>query len=477
MRRFLPVVLLLTSSVLLGIAPVPPATPRTDRPNIIVILADDLGYGDLGCYGQRDIPTPHLDALAKLGMRFTAAYAGAPVCGPSRCVLLTGENVGRTWVRGNLRKGMDVAAAALRTEDITVAEVLRAAGYATAHIGKWGLGEPEGPARTGLPRRHGFDQFYGYLNHWHAHNAWPSFLWRNETREPLRNVVPDENAAGAGVASVRLDFSPTLFRAEAVTFIRAPHDRPFFLYLAPTPPHANNERKPMGLEVESTADFADRPWPEPMRAYAELVTLADRNVGAVVAALRETGQLDHTLILFTSDNGPHREVGGNPAFFNSAGGLRGYKRFVYEGGIRVPAIAVWPGHIPAGATSDLIWSFEDILPTLAAVAGPAATVPAAVTGVDLLPAWLGGDVPATHNRFLYWEFHERGFVQASRRGDWKAVRIGVDRPLELFHLPTDPAEAHDVAAAHPQLIADFAGFLARNRLPSPYWIPGDPLAK
>ena len=463
--------LLLTSCVLLaGFASAKP-------PNLIIILADDLGYGDLGSYGQTDIPTPALDALAARGTRFTSAYAGAPVCAPSRSVLLTGQHVGRTWIRGNLRRGMDPAAAALRAEDITVAEVLRAAGYNTHHIGKWGLGEPGEATVSGLPRRQGFDTFYGYLNHWHAHNSWPSYIWRNETREPLRNVVPDEDARGAGVATTRVDFVPRLCieEAERVIAAEAADDRPFFLYLAITPPHANNENKPMGLEVESTAAFDHQTdWPENKKAYAALVALVDETVARVTAALAASGQTDDTLILFTSDNGPHQEVGGDPALFNSAGGLRGFKRWVHEGGIRVPAIAVWPGRIPA-ATSDLVWSFEDILPTFAAAAGAPHATPREVTGINLLGAWQGGLPPAAAtDRFLFWEFYERGYRQAARHGDWKAVRPKFNAPLELYFLPDDPAEAHDIAAAHPAVVADFEAFFATARSASPHWIPGSP---
>ncbi len=445
------------------------------QPNIVIILADDLGYGDLSCYGQKHFTTPHLDALAARGTRFTDAYAGAPVCAPSRSALLTGQHVGQTWVRGNLRRGMDPAAVALRDEDVTLAEILQDAGYTTGHIGKWGLGEAEGPGQSGLPRRQGFDYFWGYLNHWHAHNSWPTFIWRNEARVPLRNMVPDEDARGAGAATVKVDFIPRLSDEEAINFIQeqAATPDPFFLYLAVTPPHVNNERRPMGLEIENEDAFADQPWPAAPRAWAELIQIVDRTVGQVVDVLAATGQTENTLILFTSDNGPHQENGGNPAFFNSAGGLRGFKRQVYEGGIRVPAIAVWPGRIPAQTTSNLVWSFEDILPTLAAAAGSAEGIPAHVTGLNLLPAWAGGSVPATTDRFLYWEFHERGYVQASRRGDWKAVRPQLGASLELYHLSDDPAESRNLAPQHPEVVAAFEHYFATARLENPNWIPGD----
>lgn len=446
-----------------------------ERPNIVIILADDLGYGDLSCYGQTAFTTPHLDELASRGMRFTDAYSGSPVCAPSRSVLLTGQHVGHTWIRGNFRKGMNPANVALREEDTTIAEILQDAGYNTAMIGKWGLGEAEGPGMAGLPRRQGFDYFWGYLNHWHAHNSWPTFIWRNEERVTLRNVVPDEDHRGAGAATVKVDFIPRLTQDESVAFIeaQAEAEEPFFLYVGLTPPHANNERKPMGLEVENEDAFADEDWPLPQQRWAELVQIVDRSVASVVDAVESIGQTDNTLILFSSDNGPHREVGGDPKFFDSSGGLRGFKRSVHDGGIRVPTIAVWPAKIPARATSDLPWSFEDILPTLASAAGEEEAVPQHVTGLNLLPAWQGDKVAAADERFLFWEFHERKYVQAARRGEWKAVRAGLGESLQLFHLPSDHGESNDVAAAHPQIVAEFESFFATARLESPNWIPGD----
>ncbi len=445
------------------------------QPNIIIILADDLGYGDLSCYGQTAFPSPHLDRLASRGMRFTDAYSGSPVCAPSRSVLLTGQHAGQTWIRGNFRRGLDPAAVALREEDTTIAEILQNAGYNTAMIGKWGLGEAEGNGTAGLPRRQGFDYFWGYLNHWHAHNSWPTFIWRNEERVELRNAVPDEDHRGAGAATVKVDFIPRLTQDESVAFIegQADAEEPFFLYVGLTPPHANNERKPMGLEVENEEAFADEPWPVAQQRWAELVQIVDRSVASVVDAVERIGETENTLILFSSDNGPHQEVGGNPAFFNSSGSLRGFKRSVYEGGIRVPTIAVWPAQIPAGVTSDLPWSFEDILPTLASAAGESGAIPGHVTGLDLTPAWRGEKQPAARERFLFWEFHERKYVQAARRGEWKAVRPNLDGPLELFHLPSDPGESRNLAAKHPELVAEFETFFTSARLENPNWIPGD----
>lgn len=435
-------------------------------PNILLIVADDLGYGDLGCYGQEQIQTPHLDRLARDGMRFTQAYAGTSVCAPSRCVLYTGRHTGRATVRGNRTRLMDPSTQALRDEDITYAEVLRTRDYATGLIGKWGLGEP-GSAAAGLPMRQGFEYFFGYLNQTQAHNSWPTHLWRGETRVPLRNLVPDETPVGAGVASQRIDYTPDLFRREAIEFLRAQRGRPFALTLTPTQPHANNESQPIGLEVPDTGIYAPRDWPEAMRLYAALVTRLDDDVGAVLAELDALGLAATTLVIFSSDNGPHRESGAEPSFFNSAGGLRGIKRDLYEGGIRVPFIARWPGRIPAGRTEEAPIHFADMLPTLAAVAGAAA--PEGSDGVSLLPTLLGQPQPELRDRLLLWEFYEGGYKVAARRGDWKVVRPRLDQPWELFDLASDPAETRDLASAHPDKVAAFEAAIREARTDSETW--------
>ncbi|MBI3864435.1 MAG: sulfatase-like hydrolase/transferase [Planctomycetia bacterium] len=421
------------------------------KPNIVFILADDLGYGDLGCYGQRRIRTPHIDALAAGGMRFTQCYAGSTVCAPSRCVLMTGRHTGHCTVRGN-------ALVPLKPEDVTVAEVLKSAGYATALVGKWGLGEPD---TTGLPNRQGFDEFFGFLNQHHAHNYYPDYLWRNEQKVPLENVVPKDN-----IASVRKQYAPDLFTEQALAFLDRNAERPFFLYLAYTLPHANNERgraEGNGMEVPDDAPYSNEPWPAPQKNHAAMITRLDADVGRVLARLKALGLDQDTLVIFSSDNGPHKEGGGDPLFFESAGLLRGHKRDLTDGGIRVPFIVRWPGKIPAGSTSDQVAWFADYLPTAAEIAG--AKPPADLDGQSLVPALLLKAPPVS--RTLYWEFHEGGFKQAVRLGDWKAIRLRPGTPLELYDVVRDPSEKTNVATAHPDVVTRIEEFLKTARTDSP----------
>src|SRR5688572_817677 len=294
----------------------PLAAAAADRPpNIVFILADDLGYGDVGCYGQKVIRTPHLDRMAAEGLRFTQYYAGSTVCAPSRCVLMTGLGTGRCFIRGN-------AKANLRPSDVTVAKVLKDAGYATGLTGKWGLGH-EGS--TGVPTKQGFDTFFGYLDQTHAHNYWPTFLVRNEERVKLKNVVPNEGKDGQGMASERVEYSDDLIHREALSFLEKNKERPFFLYLATTLPHANNEAKSKGMEIPDYGEFKDKDWPEPEKGRAAMIARLDRNVGEVLGRVKDLGIDGQTLVIFTSDNGPHNEGGSNAAFFNSSGPLRGTK--------------------------------------------------------------------------------------------------------------------------------------------------------
>lgn len=426
------------------------------RPNIILIVADDLGYGDLGCYGQEKIPTPHLDRLAREGMRFTRFYAGSTVCAPSRNVLMTGQHTGHALIRGN-------AKLALRPEDVTVAEVLRDAGYTTALVGKWGLG---GAGTTGTPGRQGFDHFFGYLDQTHAHNYFPTFLVRNEERMPLRNVVPKEGALGQGVASVRVDYSAQLIADEAVAWLgRQSGRKPFFLYFAPTLPHANNEAGKQGMEIPSQGEFARKDWPENARNFAAMVAQLDRDVGRIRAELERLGLAETTLILFTSDNGPHREGGHDPGFFDSNGPLRGLKRDLFEGGIRVPFIAWWPGRVPAGSTTDQVGWHADILATAGEIAG--VRVPPG-DGRSLAPT-LQGRAP-TDRGPLYWEFYEGRSAQAVVEGSWKAIRspmfVG---QVELYDLASDLGETTDLAERHPELVRRFSALMDRMHTPSPHW--------
>lgn len=433
------------------------------RPNIIFILADDLGYGDLGCYGQMRIRTPRLDRMAAEGLRFTRAYAGSTVCAPSRCALMTGRHMGHARVRGNAGRANPLAQA-LRAEDVTVARVLQQAGYTTALIGKWGLGDVGG-AESGLPRRQGFDYFFGYLNQRHAHNYYPSFLWRNEERVPLRNTVPDEDAEGAGVSDNRLEYAPDLLTAEALAFIRRVRDRPFFLYFSPIIPHANNEAGPAGMEVPDLGEYRDRDWPPAQKAHAAMVSRLDRDVGRLLDLLRELGLEEKTLVIFSSDNGPHREGGFDPAAQGSSGPLRGIKRDLYEGGIRVPFIARWPGHVPAGRETDQVIAFWDFVPTAAELAG--VTAPPG-DGLSFVPTLLGRPQEKQHD-YLYWEFFEGGFKQAILAGNWKGIRLAPGKPLELYDLNTDPGETRDLAAIHPNVVARLEQLLRGARTDSADW--------
>jgi len=425
------------------------------KPNIIFILADDLGYGDLGCYGQKQIKTPCLDKMATEGIRFTDAYAGSTVCAPSRCALMTGFHMGHALIRGNAR-------VPLRPEDTTVATLLKRAGYATGIIGKWGLGEA---GSTGIPTKQGFDYWFGYLNQHHAHNYYPTFLWRNEEKVPLRNVVPKEDAQGGGMASERHEYSHDLFAQEALAFVEKHKDKPFFLYLALTIPHANNEAGREGMEVPSDEPYTKEDWPQPQRSMAAMVTRMDRDLGRLFGHLKKLGIDDDTIIFFSSDNGPHREGGNNPDFFDSNGPLRGIKRDLYEGGIRVPMIVRWPGKAKAGPMSDLPWAFWDFLPTACDIAGVEA--PRGLDGISVLPAILGKEQKG--HEHLYWEFHEGGFKQAVRLGNWKAVRLGTQRPIELYDLSADLGEKSNVADPHPDVVAKVAEILKAARTDSKEW--------
>ncbi len=431
------------------------------HPNVVFILADDLGYGDVGCYGQKKIPTPNIDRLAAQGLRFTQFYAGATVCAPSRDVLMTGQHDGHITVRGN-------AKVPLAPGDHTVAELFQRAGYATALTGKWGLGYEH---TDSTPLHKGFDYFYGYLDQTHAHNYYPTFLYLNEARVPLRNVVPNEGKYGQGVATSRVDYSAALIADEALAFVqRQTKDRPFFLYYAPTLPHANNEAAPDGSEDPDRSQFAKEPWPAVEIGFASMVARLDRDVGKLLAQLEAQGLADNTIVIFASDNGPHQEGGHDGNFFDSNGPLRGFKRDLTEGGIRVPFIVRWPGHVPAGATSDHVAYFGDFYATAAELTGQ--PLPAGLDSHSFLPTLLGQkQAPA---EYLYWEFYENGSSQAVRFDDWKAIRHPMlNGPVELYDLATDLGEAHDLAAQHPDLVARAKAYMDQAHVPSPLWkIPG-----
>ena len=432
-----------------------------DKPNIVFILADDLGYGDLGCFGQKTLATPNLDQMAAEGLKLTRHYAGSTVCAPSRCVLMTGLHTGHCTVRGN-------GAALLKDEDVTVAEVLKQAGYTTGCFGKWGVGNP--PPRDN-PNRQGFDQFYGYVNMFHAHNFYPPFLIRNGELERLRNVTKDAwlkdgreeggDKEGAGVAKVKKDYAPDLIAAEAVKFVETNRDGPFFLYFAMNVPHANNEggsdkEQQDGMEVPDYGDFAAKDWPNPEKGFASMIRNIDRDVGRMLDKLRELKISENTLVIFSSDNGPHQEGRHQMEFFDSNGQLRGMKRDLYEGGVRVPTIAWWPGKIAAGGESDHLSGFQDFLPTAAELAG--VEFAENLDGLSLMPTLLGKPGEQKKHKFLYWEFQEQGGKVGLVTEKWKAIRLNTmknpDGPLVLYDLEGDLPEENDLAGKNPTIIKE-----------------------
>jgi arylsulfatase A-like enzyme len=421
-------------------APVTPPRP----PNIIFILADDLGYGDLGCYGQKKIQTPNLDQLAADGVRFTQCYAGTTVCAPSRSSLMTGQHTGHTRVRAN-------DASPLLPEDVTVAEVLKKAGYSTGLMGKWGLGLA---GTTGTPGKKGFDEFFGFLDQTQAHDYYPTNIWRNE-----RILLLDVNTNNQRSVYIHDQFTRT-----ATNFIQINRENPFFLYLAYTIPHAHNElgkKTGNGMEVPSDAPYSKEAWPQPEKNKAAMITRLDRDIGKILEFVRGYHLETNTVIFFTSDNGPHREGGVNPEFFQSSGPLRGIKRDLYEGGLRVPMIVRWTGRIQPGQVNDSPWAFWDFLPTAAEISGFPDKLPANLDGRSILPTLLGR--PQKPPEFFYWEFHEQGSKQAVRSGDWKAVRLTLGQPLELYDLKADPGETKNVAPAHPAVIARIEAYLKTAR--------------
>lgn len=431
-------------------------SPR--KPNIVFIMADDLGYGEVGCFGQRILKTPHIDALAADGMRFTDVYSGSTVCAPSRCVLMTGLHTGHCLVRGNAR-------VPLRPQDVTVAEVFKQAGYVTGMFGKWGLGEPDS---TGIPNRQGFDHWFGYLNQRNAHNYYPEFLWKNEQKFPLAG-----NVAKNQVASKKVTYSHDVVLDRTLKFLDAVHDRPFFLYVPFTLPHVNNQlfgATRDGMEVPSYGPFANQDWPTPEKGRAMMIHMLDRDVGRIMTKIQQLGIDDNTLVIFTSDNGAQQEGGSKVEFFNSSGPLRGYKRDLYEGGIRVPTIARWPGVIKPGQTSDHVWAFEDFLPTAAELAE--VKPPANLDGISFLPTLLGPKQAGRSQKkhaFLYWEFHERGSKQAARMGRYKGVRLSPSGPLELYDLQTDIGEKKNIAKQHPKIVGKITRYLSGARTESEHW--------
>jgi arylsulfatase A len=451
------------------------ASDRADRPNIVMIVADDLGYAELGCYGQEKIKTPRLDELAREGMRFTQFYSGSPVCAPSRCTLMTGKHTGHAAVRDNRNPpGMQrlrelyqwefPGQTPLPKSEVTVAELLHEAGYATAAIGKWGLGQA---GNSGDPTRQGFDLFYGYYCQVQAHNHYPKFLWRNDKKEMLAG----NNATATGEIH-----SQQRFTQEALTFIREHKDAPFFLYLPCIIPHAAIQ-VPEAQLAQYKGKLSETPYehkthyhehPTPHAGYAAMVSYLDQEVGRIVDLLDELGISENSLVLFTSDNGPtfDRVGGADSDFFNSSGPLRGRKGQVYDGGIRVPLIVRWPGHIKGNSETDHVAAFWDLLPTLCAVAY--VSPPAGIDGISFLPTLLGHE-DQTEHEYLYWEIPAADGQQAVRMGDWKAVRQRItkgERELELYDLKTDVGESRNVASEHPDVAARISEIAAEAHTPS-----------
>jgi len=456
------------------------AAPGGDGPNIIYILADDLGYNELGCYGQEKIHTPHLDALAANGMRFTDHYSGHPVCAPSRCVLMTGLHTGHSYIRENSpwasgQNPHGEGQEPLPADTVTLARLLQQRGYTNACIGKWGLG---GPETTGAPENQGFDHFFGYLCQKQAHDYYPAHVWRNGEKVELDNPgflgrdrlsePPDNYDRYSGN-----DYTPDLMLDEALGFIRENKDRPFFLWYTSPIPHVSLQVPDVWLEPYADLGWDDGPYlgqngylphPTPRAAYAAMITHLDAEVGRIVALVKELGLEGETLIVFSSDNGASFNGGCDREFFESNAPLRGMKTQVWEGGIRVPMIASWPGHIAPGSVATVPSYFADVLPTCVELAGGEA--PDGLDGVSLVPTLLGEGEQQQHD-YLYWE---NGNSQAIRVGDWKAVRMNLrrnpDAPLQLYNLADDIAETNDLADAEPEVAARMRQMLIDARTPS-----------
>ncbi|HBE71878.1 MAG TPA: N-acetylgalactosamine-6-sulfatase [Planctomycetaceae bacterium] len=412
---------------------------RAGKPNMIYIMADDLGYGDLGCYGQERILTPNIDLLAKEGMRLTSYYAPCTVCRPSRLGLWTGMHMGHTAINSNAKY-------IFQPEDVTVAELLREVGYRTGGVGKWAMGGVDTPGR---PTANGFDFWMGYLDQSEAHNYYPTHLWKREDKYPLAgNVIGDYPNGRGRVASKRVTYSHDVMTNQALDFIRDNHQQPFLLHIHWTIPHANNEGGRVtgnGMEVPTLGVYANRDWPEPEKGHAAMITRMDGDVGRLLSLLRELQIDEKTLIIFTSDNGPHQEGGHKHEYFDSNGPLRGYKRDLYEGGIRAPTIARWPGKIEPGTESDEPLAGYDWLPTACELAG--AETPEGIDGVSFVPTLMGAQQPS--HEYLFWRYGEKTAV---RLGDWKAVQLTSDGPLELYNLTDDIGEQNNVAEQNPDII-------------------------
>lgn len=440
---------------------------RMDKPNIILILTDDLGYGDLSCYGQETWTTPNLDRMAAEGVRFTDFYTTSPVCSPARTSIITGLNSGRLPIR-------ELIDPYLPDHIPTVPKLLNRQGYVSACIGKYGVGSDQPDVD---PIRKGFDYHYGYNCMRHAHNYFPPFLRENGMKVPLRNVPPEGDTkqweTGIGVAATKIDYAPDFIEDRALEFIRDCRERPFFLYYCPTMPHANNEGEgsPDGMEVDTYGEFADRDWEPNEKGFARMVQRIDISVGRIMDTLKELGIAENTLILFTSDNGPHNEGGHSVTRFNSSGGFQGYKRSLHEGGIRIPFLAWWPGTIAPGE-SDHMGYFPDLLPTFCDVAGAACDV--STDGVSIHPLLTGAPGQLKHD-YLYFEYQTQ---LAVRREQWKFFANSATGEEALYDLSRDRHEDNDVKADHPATFEELKAWVAhehRDYKPCPVPVYYDPL--
>ncbi len=464
---------------------------EAEHPNIILILADDLGYGDLGSYGQTKIRTPHLDRIADEGMRFTQHYSGSPVCAPARCTLLTGLHTGHAYIRDNdeMSEMGDVwndpsleGQRPIPRGTVTIGHLLQKAGYRTGAIGKWGLG---GPGTEGDPNRQGFDHFYGYLCQRQAHNFYPGHLWRNGRKEKLEGnayfsprqkfpVDKDPNDPACYEVYKGKTYSFDVMLDDALQFVRESRDRPFFLYFAPTIPHLALQ-VPEDSLAEYDGVFPESPYlgdkgylphPKPRAAYAAMITRMDRGIGRIMELLRDLDLDDKTLVFFTSDNGPTFDIGGaDSPFFRSAGDFRGLKGSLFEGGIRVPLLARWPGKILPGTISGHISAFWDFLPTLTEIAG--AETPKNTDGISFLPTLKEKSGRQKEHDYLYWEYARKS--QAVLIGKWKALRRDPESKIEVYDLERDPGELQNVAAHHPQLVARAENIMVSGRSESEYF--------
>jgi arylsulfatase A-like enzyme len=459
------------------------------KPNIIFFLADDLGYGDLGCFGQKKIRTPNLDRLASEGMRFTQHYSGNNVCAPSRCVLMTGKHPGHAYIRDN-REAKPEGQFPIPEDTVTLAKLMRAQGYATGAFGKWGLG---GPDSTGRPLKQGFDRFFGYNCQAVAHNYYPTYLWDDEHRTPLNNVAfsahqklpekADANSPASYATFTSKDYAPDLIMEQSRRFVREHKDQPFFLFVPTTVPHLALQ-VPEDSVAEYRGQFPETPYPggrgylpniAPRATYAAMITRMDREVGRLMSLVKELGLDDHTIFVFTSDNGPlYDELGGTDAeFFNSAGPLRGRKGSFYEGGFREPMIIRWPGQIKAGTVSDRVTGFEDWMPTFLELIGSKDAMPREVDGISFAPTLHGKTQEP--RPFLYRESPGYGGQQLVRMGDWVGVRQNLmprgKQPLrpvktELYNLADDLSQTHDVAADNPDVLQKLEQILHEQHVAS-----------